>query len=165
MTLDPALLALLTGLVIAALLDTATGMLAALASDTWSRKYAAEWLRSHLFFRVLPIAVAAIGGSLMPEPLGATLLAAAAFGAATYAAEVVGSVADNLRAMATKDKGAPATLTVVQAAPLTVTATVADGRDTGVWVQETRPPLSPVRPPRKPRPPKPPVEPPDGEGV
>lgn len=161
MILDPAVLALLTGLVIAALLDTATGMLAALVSGSFSVAYAAEWLRSHLLARVLPIAVAALGGSLMAEPLGATLLAAAAVGAATYAAEVVGSVADNLRAMAARDKGAPATLTVVQAAPLTVTATAADGRDTGVWVQETPRPLPPVRPPRKPRPARPPVVPPD----
>lgn len=101
---------ILYGLVIAATLDTLTGIWAAWNSGTLSGQYVAEFVRSHILQRIVPILSAllagvAVGGT--DNAAGAALIATAAAAGAAYLAEVVASITANVSEGRAKVKGLP----------------------------------------------------------
>jgi hypothetical protein len=90
---------ILYGLLVAALLDTLSGIYSAIKAGTFSGQYLAEFVRAHLLQRVTPIlmglvAGVAVGGT--DSPAGAALIVAAAAGGAAYLAETIASIMSNL---------------------------------------------------------------------
>lgn len=85
----------LVGLVAVAAADTIIGIGKAIIGGNFSLDHVAQFVRSHLLERVLPIAGLLIVAQLYPslgQLLGATALAAAA----AYVAETLGSIRDTL---------------------------------------------------------------------
>lgn len=104
------LVPILYGLVVAAALDTLTGIWAAFNSGTFSGSYVAEFVRSHVLQRIAPIMTAilagvAVGGT--DNAAGAALIATAAAAGAAYLAEVISSIMANISQGQAKTKGLP----------------------------------------------------------
>jgi hypothetical protein len=104
------LVPILYGLLIAAALDTLTGLWAAWNSGTLSGQYVAEFVRSHILQRIAPIFTAIIAGVAVggtDTAVGAALIATAAAAGAAYLAEVVASITANISEGQAKTKGLP----------------------------------------------------------
>lgn len=104
------LVPVLYGLLIAAALDTITGLWAAWNSGTLDGNYVAEFVRSHILQRITPIMMAVLAGVAIggTDTAGGTaLIATAAAAGAAYLAEVVASIAGNISAGQAKTKGLP----------------------------------------------------------
>ena len=104
------LVPILYGLIVAAALDTLTGVWAAFNSGSLSWVYVADFVRSHVLQKIVPIMTAivagvAIGGT--DNAAGAALIATAAASGAAYLASVVASIAGNLAEGQAKTKGLP----------------------------------------------------------
>ena len=105
-----ALYPVLYTLAVAALLDTLTGLWAAYNSGTLSGEYVAEFLRSHVMQRIVPImtgllAGVAVGGT--DNAGGSALIALSGASAAAYLLESVASIRNNLGDGSRKEKGLP----------------------------------------------------------
>jgi hypothetical protein len=90
---------ILYGLLIAALLDTLSGIYAAVNAGTFSGQYLAEFVRAHLLQRITPIllglvAGVAVGGT--DSVAGVGLITAAGAGGVAYLGETVASIMSNL---------------------------------------------------------------------
>lgn len=101
---------ILYGLIVAAALDTLTGVWAAINSGTFNLEYISEFVRSHVLQRIVPVFLAllagvAIGGT--DNAAGTGLIATGAASAAAYVASVVASIAGNLSDGRAKVKGLP----------------------------------------------------------
>lgn len=104
------LVPVLYALFAAALIDTLTGSWAAFASGNFSWQYVAEFLKSHVLFKITPIllqliSAVALGGT--DSAAGLALVATGSASAAAYLASVVASVAGNVTEGRTKTKGLP----------------------------------------------------------
>lgn len=104
------LVPILYTLLVAALIDTVTGLWAAFNSGTLNGQYVAEFVRSHLLQRITPIftgliAGVAVGGT--DTAAGTALVTAAGAAGAAYLAETIASVTANLRQGAAGTKGLP----------------------------------------------------------
>jgi hypothetical protein len=101
---------ILYGLIVAAGLDTLTGIWAAWKSGTLDFNYVADFVRSHVLQRVTPILLAlvagvAIGGTEVAA--GAALIATGAAAGAAYLLQVVASISDNVKDGRAETKGLP----------------------------------------------------------
>lgn len=77
------------GALVAAFLDFAFGVFAALRDGTFAIDALAAFVRKHLLGRVFPVSVLAIAGYLTNDPL---MIAAGAAALTAYAAETLGSI-------------------------------------------------------------------------
>lgn len=101
---------ILYGLIVAAALDTLTGIWAAWNSGTLSWVYVAEFVRSHILQKIAPIMMALLAGIAVggTDTAGGTaLVATAAAAGAAYLASVIASIGGNLSEGQSKTKGLP----------------------------------------------------------
>lgn len=128
---DQTLILLVIVALIAALADAASGVIAAVASGTFTWEYFSEFGKGHLLWKVTPIVLGALFGSVLgyvasslPNADATLLLAvrgaatlctiAAVTAAIAYVGAVAGSVKDNVSDMQNKTKGAPSTAVAPQ---------------------------------------------------
>jgi hypothetical protein len=94
------LLPILYSLLIAALFDTVSGVWAAYQSGNFKWSYIAEFVRSHVLFKITPIILQlalAVGVGGTDSALGVTLVTSGGLSAAAYLASVVASIGSNLQ--------------------------------------------------------------------
>lgn len=95
------------GALVAAFLDFAFGVFAAIRDGTFAIDALAAFLRKHLVGRVLPCTALAVAAYYTGDPL---MIATAAGGLTTYAAETLGSIYGSVRPPAASEDVTPATL-------------------------------------------------------
>lgn len=100
-------------LVIAAVLDTATGVYAAYKSGTFDSEFLPTFIKSHVVNKIAPIVLtlvagAAVGGTDAPAGLALVTLGGAS--AAAYLLSVVGSIKGNLDEAGSETKVEPTSL-------------------------------------------------------
>lgn len=102
---------ILYALVVAAVLDFVSGVLAAWRSGTLDGAYIPDWLVSHVdkVARVLLVLVAGLLMGGIDTAQGAALIALGSVAAFAYLAGVMTSIADNLGDMKDRTKGIPST--------------------------------------------------------
>lgn len=107
------LVPILYTLVIAAVLDTATGVYAAYKSGTFDSEFLPTFIKSHVVNKIAPIVLtlvagAAVGGTDAPAGLALVTLGGAS--AAAYLLSVVGSIKGNLDEAGSETKVEPTSL-------------------------------------------------------
>ena len=107
------LVPILYTLVIAAVLDTATGIYAAWKSGNFDSEFLPTFIKSHVMTKIAPIiltlvAGAAVGGTDAPAGLALVTLGGAS--AAAYLLSVVGSIKGNLDEASSETKVEPTSL-------------------------------------------------------
>lgn len=106
----PAIVPVLYTLVIASLLDLASGSWAALVSGTFQIEFLRAYAKNHIALSVGPIMLGLLAGVSVggtDSAAGLALIASAGGGAALYLASTVGSIAGNIASGQTKTKGLP----------------------------------------------------------
>lgn len=94
------------GALIAAFLDFAFGIFAAVKDGTFAIDAVAAFVRKHLAGRVFPLSLLALMAYLSGDPF---MTAAAAGGLTAYAAETLGSIYGSIRPPAASEEKSPAT--------------------------------------------------------
>lgn len=95
------------GALIAAFLDFAFGIFAALKDGTFAIDAIAAFVRKHLAGRVFPLSLLALAAYVSGDPF---MTAAAAGGLTAYAAETLGSIYGSIRPPAPSEEVSPATV-------------------------------------------------------
>lgn len=108
-------------LLLAAVIDLATGLFAAWRSGTLQWAYVSEFVRGHLALKIAPIMGALVFGAAVggvDSEAGLALVSIGIAGASAYLLSVIASIGLNLQAAKSRTKGLPSTVTPATVVPI-----------------------------------------------